>query len=132
MIRPRVTQNGQALPELVDARLTPDKKMLILFVRQGERHFRRHINMTRHDAGLFCYNSAFGTLHFVRGIKELPANGERPFIRTLRTTLGIFTARRELVEALVFLLWGQEVTLSEWPEPEAIHREEVQPFPRAA
>lgn len=125
-----VRRNGQPLPELVDARLTANKKRLVLYISDTGRQFYQRIDMTRSGAGLARYSELSGSMAFSRDIKETAGGDDAPFRHYLRNICGIYSVRRDLAEALVFLLWSREVVLSDWPESEGV--QPVQPLSNAA
>ncbi|MBZ9750760.1 hypothetical protein K7W42_07785 [Deinococcus sp. HMF7604] len=109
-----VTVNGNPVPELMDARITPDKRHLILYINDQGVYTTRRINMARQGAGMLSVNPAFGTVMFVRGVKEVQ---DASFSRVIRTLVGVYACRRDLAEALVCLLWRQEESYPDWREP---------------
>ena len=111
----RIVFKGEPPAELVDARLTANKKRLILHLSNNGRQFYQSVDLTREGAGLYTYLENPGILIFTRGFKTTAAGGGSPFIRISRECCGSYWTRRELAEALVFLLWGREVVLSDWP-----------------
>ncbi|THF70518.1 hypothetical protein E7T06_07385 [Deinococcus sp. Arct2-2] len=117
---PFTKPDGSPLPHLTNARLTTDKKTLILFIQDNGTHYTRRIDMRRSGAGLSNFTEYCGHLMFARGVKDYPPTDATPWIHTIRDVVGVFTARRDLAEALVFFLWGEEVSLTQWPEPEGV------------
>lgn len=126
----RLIRKKRSPAELVDARFTANKKRLILHLSDNGRQFYQSIDLTREGAGLYTYVEGVGDMVFTRGFKARAAGNGSPFIRITRQVCGSYRVRRELAEALVFLLWGREVVLSDWPELEGV--QPAQPLSNAA
>lgn len=110
--------DGTRMPHLVDARLTTDKRRLILFVNDNGTLYTKRITLNKQGAGLSNYHPG-GHLGFARGV-TVEEGETAPFRRVVRTMVGFYSAPRELAETLILLLWGQAVTLPDWQTPEDV------------
>ncbi|MFC3833865.1 MULTISPECIES: hypothetical protein [Deinococcus] len=103
------------LPEVVEFRYRPRLQHLVLFVAYLGRTFPMKIDLKRAGAGLYSYSDQFGTLLLSRGRKGKAASSGATRRDAYHGSLGIFTARRELAERLLSLLWQEPISLELWP-----------------
>ena len=109
------------LPELVDFRLTRDKKTAIFFIREGENFYRKHLDLTKEGAGLYAVNHKRGLVTLRRFMKQIShdAVDGAVFDRHLSRKFIVATASSDMVRALTFVFWGKEDTCNS-PETEGV------------
>lgn len=103
------------LPEITAFRYRPGDRYLLLFLAYQGKSFPLRIDLKWAGAGLYSYAPNYGTLMFSRGRKGKPATEGTVFMDHMANTVGHFTATRAMAERLLLLLWGQPITLDEWP-----------------
>lgn len=125
----RLDAEGLPLPELVDFRLTTDKKKAIFFMREGERYYRKHLDLTKEGAGLWTVNPYFGTVSFSRFGKSISveAVSGAAFDRYIQQKYIVAGVTLEMACLLARVFWGKELDLTDWRTQEG-----VQSFPLAA
>lgn len=106
--------DGLPLPELVDFRVTGDRQKVILFVREGEVFYRRHLNV-RKGARLWTVNPSRQSATFVRGERRTPASDEQPFERIEKIGAFSVCVTREQAEALCLVFLDWEMPEDFWP-----------------
>lgn len=100
------------IPELVDFRITGDKKQAVLFIREGTRFYRRHLRLTREGAGLhgITPTSTHGQATFTRHNKRVSceAVSERAFDRYILQKFVVVGVSQDMTALLASVFWGGE------------------------
>ncbi|QLG10994.1 hypothetical protein HLB42_09580 [Deinococcus sp. D7000] len=123
--------SGRPLPELVEFRLTAKKKV-ILFIREGEAFYRKHLDLTKEGAGLWAINPAFGNACFRRSDKTVSYDkvGEAAYMRFIAQNSIVVSVSPAMATGLARVLWGQELDFTAQIEMEGV--QPVQPHLNAA
>lgn len=118
----RLDAQGLPLPEIVDFRITGDKRKAIFFIREGDAYYRKHLDLTKEGAGLYCINPATGTAMLRRYSKRMSYDevGGAAFERFVNKKFIVATVSRDMARALTFVFWGKEDPAADWPEAEGV------------
>lgn len=99
-------------PELVDFRITRDKKQAILFLREGPRFYRRHLKLTREGAGLrsITPTSTHRQATFTRHNESVGYGtvSERALGRYILQQFVVVGVSQEMAALLASVFWGGE------------------------
>ncbi|WP_019584641.1 hypothetical protein [Deinococcus apachensis] len=101
---------NRPVPELVDARLTSDKKTLVLFLRENGVHFTRRLNLQK-GGGLYSIWPTDRLLVFARGARIIE---REDYVREQFVSPILVKAGKDLAETLAFVLWGREEKFDTW------------------
>lgn len=106
-----ITINGAPPAEVVDFRIIPGKRTLVLFICEQGVYSTRRIKLNVPDAGLFALNPMWGNAMFTRG------TGTQKAGRGCPNLVGVYACARHIAESLSVLLWGKQNTYPDWQEP---------------
>lgn len=132
LARPRVGRDGKPLPELVDFRITSAKKRLILFIREGQSFYRKHLDLTREGAGLFAVSWAMRNAVFVRSRKRVDCDDQDGVVyeRYVVQPYLAVSVSRDMADLLAQVFWNRKLDLSNWHGQEDV--QPIQPHLNAA